>query len=509
MPPANMAPRVEGRMEWIDTVPLPALRVDAQGRVAAANRLAAKLFDRAPAALLTRLAAELRREDPQGTSPAAEIPLADGTLLLFHEGALVSGLQQQVYHLSRLASAGRLVAVVVHEINNALSGIIGYAQYLLAQPLPPDAHRDLARVHEEALRTARVAQNLLRFSRGGRGDRSILRPDDLVARCAELKRRDFALRSIKLEFDVAPDLPPIEGDEALLSQVLINLLTNAQQSISAVRNCGNVSIRARSTRRRVIIEVTDDGPGIPAHLRERVFEPFFTSRHDGSGTGLGLTLCREILRDHSGEIRITRRGPPGATLRLSLPAATAAPPAPLAPPPPRPLPISGKRVVIVEDEPSLREVLTRSFTGHDNHVITFADGEDALPYLLSESVDLVISDMRRPGLDGIRLYEEIARTRPSLLRRILFVTGDALGKETAAFLRRSRTVALRKPLDLDELVRAARAIVEQREQQGELFAPPDAKEADAEGAAAAAVRAATPSVTAAAAGPIVEREREA
>ncbi len=105
-------------------------------------------------------------------------------------------------------------------------------------------------------------------------------------------------------------------------------------------------------------------------------------------------------------------------------------------------------------------------------MITFAHGEDALPYLISEPVDLVISDIRRPGLDGIQLYEEIARTRPSLLRRILFVTGDALGDDTAAFLRRSRAVALRKPLDLDELSRAAREVVEQRQHQGELFLPP-------------------------------------
>jgi two-component system NtrC family sensor kinase len=459
-------------MDWIESVPLPALRVDAQRRVVAANRLAAKLFDRAPAALQAELLAELRREEGTNPPPAAEVPLADGTLLLFHQGALVKGLQHQVYHLSRLASAGRLVAVVVHEINNALSGILGYAQFLLAQSLPPEAHRDLERVHEEALRTARVAQNLLRFSRGGRGDRAILRADELIARCAELKRRDFALRSIRLEVDVAADLPPVEGDEALLSQVLINLLTNAQQGISAMRDRGQVSIRARSTRRRVIIEVADDGPGIPVHLRDRVFEPFFTSRHDGSGTGLGLTLCREILHDHDGEIRIARRGPPGATLSVSLPAAAAAPPVlQKAPPKPRPMPIAGKRIVIVEDEPSFREVLTRSFAGHENHVITFAHGEDALPFLVSEPVDLVISDIRRPGLDGMQLYEELARTRPSLLRRILFVTGDALGEETAAFLRRSRAITLRKPLDLDGLSHAARAIVERSQQQGELFMP--------------------------------------
>lgn len=459
-------------MAWIDSVPLPALRVDAQGRVVAVNRLAAKLLERAPSALLQAVASEFLRTEDGAVRPAAEVPLADGTLLLFHEGALVKGLQQQVYHLSRLASAGRLVAVVVHEINNALSGILGYSQFLLAQSLPAEAHRDLLRVHEEALRTARVAQNLLRFSRGGRGERALMRPDDLVARCAELKRRDFALRSIRLLMDVSPDLPAIEGDEALLSQVMINLLTNAQQGISAMRDHGQVTIRARATRRRVVIEVADDGPGIPEHLRERVFEPFFTSRSDGSGTGLGLTLCREILHDHGGEIRIAQRGPPGATLRISLPsAAKRAPPARAVDPTPPPAAVANCRVVVVEDEPSLREVLTRTFSGHGNHVITFEHGEDALPYLASENVDLVVSDIHRPGLDGMELYAELARTRPSLLRRFIFVTGDALAEETAAFFRRSRALSLKKPIDLKALALAAQAVVAQRSAQGELFGP--------------------------------------
>ncbi|MSR48335.1 MAG: response regulator [Planctomycetes bacterium] len=457
-------------MAWIESIPLPAMRIDARGRIVTANRLASKLFERAPSALLNALLDDLRTTTSAVHAPAAEVPLADGTLLLFSEGALVKGLQQQVYHLSRLASAGRLVAVVVHEINNALSGILGYAQFLLAQPLPTEVHRDLERVHEEALRTARVAQNLLRFSRGGRDDRAPLRVDELIARCAELKRRDFALRSIRLGVDAAGDLPMIEGDEALLSQVLINLLTNAQQGISAVREHGEVTIKARGTRRRVVIEVSDDGPGIPEHLRDRVFEPFFTSRSDGSGTGLGLTLCREILRDHGGEIRVARGRPRGATLRVSLPVAiNSSLPVPTASPPQISAPIERCRVVVVEDEPALREVITRTFSGHENHVITFEHGDDALRYLVREHVDLVVSDIHRPGLDGIQLYEELARARPALLRRFVFVTGDALSEETASFFRRSRATVVRKPLRLDELLRAARSVIEQRSGQGELF----------------------------------------
>jgi len=482
-------------MSWIGEIPLPAMRLDVAGRVVEANRLAGKLLDRAAAELIGATLAELRAAAPQLPEPATTIPLADGSVALFAEGGLVKALQQQVYHLSRLASAGRLVAVVVHEINNALSGILGYAQFLLAQPVAVEARRDLARIHDEALRTARVAQNLLRFSRGGRGERAAVRVEELLARCVELKRRDLALRSIKLEVDVDGTLPPIEADEALLSQVIINLLTNAQQSISAVRDHGHVTVRARATRRRIVIDVSDDGPGIPDHLKERVFEPFFTSRSDGSGTGLGLTLCREILHDHGGEVRIVERVPPGATLRISLPAGTKqpAPPRP-APPPPEAELISGRRVVVVEDEPALREVLTRAFSGRGNHVITFEHGEDALPFLVNEQVDLIVSDIHRPGLDGMQLYDQLAKQRPALLRRIIFVTGDALGEETAAFLRRSRAETLRKPLKLDDLARAARRVVERVSNQGELFqvatpaveeaAPPPVAPADAPARAA-------------------------
>ncbi len=455
-------------MSWIDSIPLPALHIDADGSVLAANRLAQKLFDRPHADLIG-----LRLDHPSiaaALRPISTIPLADGSLQLFSDASLVDRLQQQVYHLSRLASAGRLVAVVVHEINNALAGIVGYAQFLLAQPLADGPRRDLQRIHEEALRTARVAQNLLRFSKSGRGERGPVRMDELLQRCADLKRRDFALRSIKLELDLAPELPTIDADEALLSQVFINLLTNAQQGISALKERGHVVLRARTTRRRLVIDVVDDGPGIPEPLRERIFDPFFTSRSDGSGTGLGLTLCREILHDHAGEIRVARQRGTGARMRVSLPvvAHSGAPARPQEPPAPA-VQIDGCRIVVVEDEPALREVITRTFSARGGHVITFEHGEDALSFLANEPVDVVVSDIHRPGLDGMQLYEELARTRPALLRRFVFVTGDALREETAAFLRRSRAHVLRKPLELDQLVRAAHSIVQRASAQGELF----------------------------------------
>jgi signal transduction histidine kinase len=461
-------------MGWIDSIPVPALRLDSRGRVREANRLALRRLECQPRSLIgaTRRALSLRPGANGSISSASEIPLAKGSLLLLSEESHVDRLQQQIYHLSRLASAGRLVAVVVHEINNALSGILGYAQFLLSQPAAPEARRDLERIHDEALRTARVVQNLLRFSRGGKGERALVRIDEILQRCAELKRRDFALRSIRLEMDVAPRLPPLLADEALISQVFVNLLTNAQQSIGSARDGGLVEVKARMVRRRLVVEVEDDGPGIPRRLRERVFEPFFTSRRDGSGTGLGLTLCREILNDHGADIRVGRRGPPGCSLRLSFPVATgvasrakspATTPAPIAR-------VANCRIVVVEDEPAVRDVVSRTFAGRGNHTITFERGEDALPYLEIEPVDLIVTDVHRPGVDGVQLYEHLAHVRPALLRRILFITGDALDGEVASFLRRTRVRVMRKPLRLDELEREASEIVARPIQQRELFA---------------------------------------
>jgi two-component system NtrC family sensor kinase len=462
-------------MAWIESIPLPALRVDRRGRIREGNKLAAKFFRRANVPLLGARRADLASlADGEGAA-ACELPLERGTLLLFSNDAVVEQLQQQVYHLARLASAGRLVAVVVHEINNALSGILGYAQLLLQQqPAANPARRDLERIHDEALRTARVARNLLRFSRGGRGERSLVDVAEVLERCAELKKRDFALRQIRLETRIAPGLPPLEADEALLSQVFLNLLTNAQQSIAAARPEGVVRVAARLAGRRLVVDVADDGTGIPAKLRERVFEPFFTSRPDGGGTGLGLTLCRDILRDHGGQIRVVARRVPGACLRVELPVAkisrARAPAAARRTEAPDAERVANARIVVVEDEPSIRDVVSRAFAGDGNRIVTFERGEDALPWLVAEPVDLVVSDVHRPGLDGMRLWGELARARPLLTRRFLFVTGDTVDGEVAAFLRRARAPFVAKPLRLDELRRAAKAIVERSAGQGELFA---------------------------------------
>jgi two-component system NtrC family sensor kinase len=145
-------------------------------------------------------------------------------------------------------------------------------------------------------------------------------------------------------------------------------------------------------------------------------------------------------------------------------------PAPAPAEPAAALPLRDCRIVVIEDEPSMRDLLTRAFACNGNHTVVFEHGEDALSYLATASVDLILSDIRRPGLDGIQLHDHLARVRPALLRRVLFITGDVLSPETAAFLQRTRARWLMKPLNLDALLIEARAILERPNNQGELFA---------------------------------------
>lgn len=454
-----MADRVQrpGLGEWS----MPALRLSRKGRVVEASRGICELLGTSGAQLLGLTGAQVQEQLRRGSVSPFELRLEDGERLLLVPDREAQDLRHQVRHLSRLATLGRLVSSVVHEINNALSGISGYAQLLLEADLPDAAKADLQCVYEESLRAAKVAHNLLRFSRAGSEEKALVSLADVLGKCAELKRRDLTLKSIELRLLVAPDLPGVLGNESLIFQVFLNLLTNAEQSIASLRRGGQIQVSAARQGSRVVVHVRDDGPGVPAERSEQIFSPFYTSRPPGEGSGLGLSICREVMTEHDGSIRLVpgRRGGahfevafPAAPRQVGLPAPSAAESRPR-------VPLRNRRIVLIEDEPAQREVVTRALSGHGNRVVAFERGDDALPYLLREPIDLVISDLHRPGLSGIALFESVRSERPALARRFLFLTGDIASKETERFLRQRGTAVLRKPIDIGQLLRRAHALV--------------------------------------------------
>jgi CheY-like chemotaxis protein len=251
----------------------------------------------------------------------------------------------------------------------------------------------------------------------------------------------------------ADTLPTLWADGHQLHQVIVNILANAHHALR--RNPGPrviaISVRTDAGGREIRLEIADTGPGIPAELHGKIFEPFFTTKPAGQGTGLGLSLCRGILEDHGGAITVDSEPGQGTTFSLTLPV-VAGPAAAGGPhPTPVPAPVGSKRILVVDDERDLAEVLVDALQRDGHHVDTAVDGADALRRLEQEDFDLVVSDTKMPLMDGLELFREIDRRFARLRRRVIFVTGDVLDVEKRQALEAIGAPVLLKPFDLTEV----------------------------------------------------------
>jgi PAS domain S-box-containing protein len=356
----------------------------------------------------------------------------------------------------RLATIGELLGGVAHELNSPLTVILGQAS-LLTQMAPegPIAER-ARRIQDAAERAARIVQTFLVVVR----DTPLARAEVSLNRIAReaVQLLDYQLRVATIEavLDLSDALPVVWGDPHQLHQVVVNLLTNAYHAVRS--SAPPRRIRLRTTfdleRAQVALEVTDTGPGIPEAIRPRIFEPFFTTKPIGVGTGLGLSVCRDILHEHQGTIALAETPGPGATFRIELPLG-----APSATGVDRDAgssqgAVSGASILLVDDEPEILGTLAEILTYAGHRVETAADGTAALARLDSRSFDVIVSDVRMPGLDGPGLYAEIGRRFPSLRERIVFLTGDRLNAETREFLERTGAVSLGKPFLVAKVMQA-------------------------------------------------------
>jgi CheY-like chemotaxis protein len=230
----------------------------------------------------------------------------------------------------------------------------------------------------------------------------------------------------------------------------------------SARGRGILTLRSRHDveRESIVIEVNDDGPGIPVELQSRVFDPFFTTKEVGTGTGLGLTVAYAIVQEHGGRIRLQSNPSAGTSFYVELPIMGA------------PVPTSrsgtavesgaGEAILIVEDEPALAEAMSDALREAGYLVDRAADGEEALKKIASRPFDLVMCDLRMPKVDGQAFYRRLAASDPRLASRVIFVTGDVAGSDVESFLRESRCRYLTKPFRLVDLLQIVRDGLAQR-----------------------------------------------
>jgi two-component system NtrC family sensor kinase len=253
--------------------------------------------------------------------------------------------------------------------------------------------------------------------------------------------------------ELAPALAPVLADPDQIQQVLLNLLTNAEHAIREMDRPGRIRVASRLRDGRVRVEVQDDGAGIAPENLKRIFVPFFTTKDIGRGTGLGLSICYGIVQDHGGTIEVDSVPGRGSTFRLEFPALEAEAPA-VAPSQAEAAVTSTSvgRLLVVDDEEAIAELVRDVLEPEGWQVSTARDGMEALEHVREGLFDVLLVDMRMPGMDGKEFYEALRASRPELAERVVFATGDSGSEGTSQFLADAGAPLLGKPYDLRALV---------------------------------------------------------
>jgi signal transduction histidine kinase/CheY-like chemotaxis protein len=445
--------------------------VDPQARVALLDRLASD-------GSVTDYLLRLRRADQSAVwvelTAAAETPAADGSVRM---EALVRDVSERkklddetrdLYHqllqAEKMAALGQTISGVAHELNNPLATILSWAERLSQRAGLEDAvRRGLETILGESERAARIVRNLLTFARKRQTTRSMVDLNQVARETLALRAYEQRVSNVTVIDALAAGLPQVFADGYQLQQVLLNLVINAEQAMLSANGRGVLVVRTwhDAEQESVLLEINDDGPGIPEDLQPKIFDPFFTTKEVGKGTGLGLTVAYAIVQEHGGRIRLESRRGGGASFYVEMPVSGGhLPPGPIIRQSPETIDaMAGASVLVVEDEAALASAVADALRDVGYLVEHASDGEEALARIKAQAFDAVICDLKMPRLDGKAFYKTLAAGTPGLARRVIFVTGDVAGTDAEAFLEQSGCRWLAKPFRLGELLRVLREVL--------------------------------------------------
>jgi len=360
-----------------------------------------------------------------------------------------------------------LVGGIAHEINNKLAPIIGFTELLLGQLVrgqPPEKlTRYCSMIRESALDSAKIIRQLLQLSRPVTAELAICDVRDLVREVVAFLGFRIRETGCEILLDLAADRMLVRADATQLKQVVINLTLNALDALQS-RQKKQLRFTVSEQNDRVVLKVADSGHGIkPEHL-PNIFDPFFTTKNPDKGSGLGLSVCLSIVKQHGGEISARSIWNEGSEFEVTLPRASEAD-----------LQLSSakngiadediltpengygtdrRRVLVVDDEEYITSMIQEVLRNEMNcSVERVTNGLRAVTRLQQADFDFVISDVRMPELDGFGLYEWLKENRPHLANHFLFITGDAGSQDLNQKLESMGAHVLRKPFKLDTLVR--------------------------------------------------------
>jgi signal transduction histidine kinase/ActR/RegA family two-component response regulator len=368
--------------------------------------------------------------------------------------------QKRLLHSARLAAIGELVAGVAHEIRNPLM-VIGGTADLMDEHDAETLKEDIHAIRSSTRRAARIVDSLLQFSRQSEPRREVVDLNDVVRSVLELRRQLLRHHGISVRLPLAPQPVSVMGDPAQLEQVVLNLVNNAERSLIDNHTKDRwIEIRTARNGEQAHLAIEDSGPGIAPDALTRIFDPFYTTRPVGQGTGLGLSVSYGIVEEHGGTIVATSPEGHGATFSITLPATEAsAEAAEEKAKPSAGARTGGGRVLIVDDEPHIRHVVSRYLEKRGYEVREAGDGEAAGRLAEAEPFDVVILDWRMPRLGGAEVLARWRDEDPELAQRVIIATGDVTAEDADASTETTGRPVLAKPFELEDLERLVAAVI--------------------------------------------------
>jgi len=336
-------------------------------------------------------------------------------------------IEKELYRAQRLESIGNLAGGIAHDLNNVLTPVLVGVEALGLIHADSETQRTLAMVRSSAKRGALIIRQVLSFARGAGGERVEIQIRHVLGEIREIMNSTFP-KSIELVFDVPKNLWVISGDLTQLHQVFMNLCVNARD---AMPEGGTLTIVAENVRMDetyarmhvdahpgsyVSVSIKDTGIGMAPEVMDRIFDPFFTTKRVGEGSGLGLSTARSIVKGHDGFLTTYSEPGKGSRFSVYLPSAGQAVEEDLDEVS-EGLPMgNGETLLVVEDEPALRDIATQTLESYGYHVLTATDGVDGISvYIQHQSeIDLVITDMAMPFMDGGSMMRALTKIRPDL-----------------------------------------------------------------------------------------------
>ncbi|MGR3319392.1 MAG: ATP-binding protein [Candidatus Anammoxibacter sp.] len=377
-----------------------------------------------------------------------------GVVIVLRDITKESNLQQQLLHAEKLSTIGEMVSGIAHEINNPLAGIMGLTQLLQIQPDLPDAIRkNVDKIFAYTDRARRIIQNLLTFSRAHKPEKTHVEINKLIEQTIEMQDYNMKLNDIEIVKDFDPNLPTPVADMYQLQQVFFNITNNAHQALSDYDGTRIFTAKTMQKEQFIVISFHNTGRGISKEIIEKIFNPFFTTKEVGKGTGMGLSIAYGIIKEHGGDIYVTSEEGQGVTFFIELPINSVVlgdktetdkdiKPETV---------LNHMRVLIVDDEIAVAESISDLLNAEGHICQTSPRVDAAIEELSVNDYDLVISDIKMPGMDGKEFYAYLKSHKPKMAERFVTITGDVMNDETRLFVEQNNIPCLAKPFTHEEL----------------------------------------------------------